>query len=100
MGETSKERYRLVRGLILKFLVKEHPGPLYIDEILLLLDDLGFAITREELLSHLSYLEEGILIRIEKRIFGEIEFRKIFITRNGINVLDGFIKDVGIDVRF
>ena len=100
MAETSKERYRVVRGLMLKFLTKEHPGPLYVDEILLLLDDLGFAITKEELFSHISYLEEGKLIRVEKRTYGAVEFVKIFVTRDGLNVHNGFAKDVGIDVRF
>ena len=98
MAEPNKERYRIVRGLILRFLSKVHPAPLYITEILLLLDDLGFAVTKEELTSHIAYLEEGKLIKVEKSVYGTIEFVKIFATRNGLNINNGFDTDIGIDV--
>jgi len=101
MAETKKERYRRVRGTILKFLAHQHPGPLEFKEMHFLLDDMSYTITDDELRSHLSYLQEGNLISIDKRKTGGIEFEMIRVTRNGLNILDGFgPKDNGIDVKF
>jgi len=100
MVETKKERYRRIRGAILKLLAHQHPGPLDIKEIHFLLDDMSFTIPEEELRSHLSYLAEGNLVIHEKRKSGGIQIEMIVITRDGLNVLDGFSKDIGIDTRF
>ncbi len=100
MSEIKKERYRRIRGLILKFLAHQHPGPLDIKEIHALLDDSGYSITEEELRSHLEYLSEGEMIQTEKRKTGGLTVEMIRIRRNGLNILDGFMKDVGIDTRF
>lgn len=100
MAETKKERYRRVRGAILKLLAHQHPGPLDAKEIHFLLDDLGFTIREEELKSHLCYLKEKELLKIEERKSGGILIEMIRITADGLNVLDGFQKDIGVDVRF
>jgi repressor of nif and glnA expression len=101
MVETKKERYRRIRGAILKLLAHQHPGPLDIKEIHFLLDDMGFSIPEEELRSHLSYLSEGKLLIHGKRKSGGIQTEMIVITRDGLNILDGFGPgDVGIDIRF
>jgi repressor of nif and glnA expression len=100
MTEAKKERYRRIRGALLKLLAKQHPGPLDIKEVHFLLDDMGYPITEEELRSHLSYLAEGKLIIHNKRKSGGVEIEMIVISRDGLNVLDEFVKDVGIDTRF
>jgi hypothetical protein len=102
MTEIKKERYRRIRGLILKFLAHQHPGPLDIREIHALLDDSKFSITLEELKSHLSYLAErkDPLIQIEKRTPGGVTMEMVRITGDGLNVLDKFTKDVGVNVEF
>jgi len=101
MSETKKERYRRIRGAILKLLAYQHPGPLDIKEIHFLLDDMRYTITQEELQSHLCYLSEGKLLIVEKRMAGGICIEMVRITRDGLNVLDGFgAGDVGVDVRF
>ena len=101
MAETKKERYRRVRGTILKLLAHQHPGPLEFKELHFLLDDMSYSITGDELRSHIAYLEEGGLVSIDKRKTGGIQFEMIRITHNGLNVLDGFgPKDNGVDIRF
>ncbi len=100
MAETKRERYRRIRGAILKLLAHQHPGPLDVKEIHFLLDDLDLTIREEELKSHLGYLEEKGFLKVEKRKSGGIEIEMIRISADGLNVLDGFQKDVGVDVRF
>lgn len=100
MAETKKERYRRIRGAILKLLALQHPGPLDIKELHFLLDDMGYSLSIEELQSHLSYLQEGSLVSVDKRKTGGVEIEMVRVTRDGLNVLDGFTKDVGIDTRF
>jgi DNA-binding PadR family transcriptional regulator len=100
MIEENKERYRRIRGAILKLLAHQHPGPLHIREIHFLLDDLRFTISSHELDSHVSYLEEKGFVISEERKSGGLEARMIRITANGLNILDQFNDDVGIDTRF
>jgi DNA-binding transcriptional ArsR family regulator len=101
MSDPKKEKYRQIRGSILQLLAHQHPGPLEIREILFLLDDLDLAITQEELRSHLSYLEEKRLIKIEERVAGGIKREMVRITADGLNVLDKFGPgDVGVNVDF
>jgi repressor of nif and glnA expression len=100
MTEIQKERYRKIRGNILRVLIKWHPAPLDSKEIHVFLDDLGYSITKEELESHLSYLEEPGYIQIEKRKAEGFEIRKIRIMKKGIDIIDKFTSDIGIDVRF
>lgn len=100
MTEPKKEKYRQIRGSILQLLAHQHPGPLTIKEILFLLDDLGLTITEEELRSHLAYLEEKGLIKTEERTAGGITREMVRITADGLNVLDKFTKDVGVNVEF
>jgi hypothetical protein len=98
--EPKKERYRLIRGWILNFLAQKHPAPLHPNEIHCYLDDVGLTITIEELESHLCYLKEKGYIKIEEGKFGDTIVKKIRISADGLNILDKFIKDVGIKVEF
>ncbi len=100
MAETKKERYRRIRGAILKLLAHQHPAPLDFKEVHFLLDDLGFTIREEELRSHLCYLKEKGFVKFDKRRSGGIEIEMVRITADGLNVLDGFTNDIGIDARF
>ena len=109
MLEPKKERYRRIRGAILKLLAYEHgesldenPGTLDIKVLHFSLDNLGYTITEEELRSHLYYLEnkKPPLVKLEKRKTGKVEIVMISITPDGLDVLDGFKPDAGIDTRF
>jgi hypothetical protein len=99
MDKIKRERFRKVRGLILYSLVRAYPAPLDYYEIRCFLDDLRYTITEEELIFHLAYLKEGKLVEIEERGRGEIKRELVRATRDGINVRDGRIQDIGIDVE-
>jgi len=98
--EPKKERFRRVRGAILKLLAHEHPKPIDCKVLHFLLDDLGYTIDDEECASHISYLEEKEYIKIEKRKGGGVRIKMITVCCKGLDLLDGFIKDPGVDVRF
>lgn len=100
MAEANKERYRRIRGTILKLLAHEHPGP--IDTVVLhrLLDDLRYAITMDEEMSHLAYLEDKGCVKFDLRRTTGVEIVMVTITAQGLDVLDGFSAACGVDVRF
>jgi hypothetical protein len=107
--EPKKERYRRIRGAILKFLAYEHgdspcenPGSIDMKVLHYSLDNIGYPITEEELRSHLFYLENKTppLISIERRKVGRLEIMMVCITPDGLDILDGFKTDAGIDTRF
>ena len=101
MAEPKKERFRRVRGAILKLLAHEHPKPVDCKVLHFLLDDLGYTIDEEECSSHISYLEEKGYIKIEKRKGGGVRIKMITISAPGLDLLDDFgKKDPGVDVRF
>lgn len=99
--DAKKERYRRIRGLILKLLVMEHPGAIDAKVLHYLLDDLHYAMGEEEFMSHMQYLAEGGLVRREARKSAGVEVEFYIATREGMNLIDGFgPQDVGVDVRF
>lgn len=98
--EAKKERYRRIRGAILKFLAHEHPGPLDFKVLHFLLDDLKYNITEEELESHIVYLADKGFVKRETRKSTGVEIEMVTATPKGLDVLDRFVEDVGVDVRF
>lgn len=102
MTDPRKERYRRIRGAILKLLAHEHPNHIDAKVLHFLLDDLGYTMSEEELDSHLAYLAEppGECVRVDTRESTDIRIKMVVITRKGLNVLDGFAADCGVDVRF
>ena len=84
----------------MKCLAHWHPAPLQIEEIHSLLDHLGLTITDEELRSHLYYLKEKNLLLIEYREAGGIRIEMVRISADGLDVLDKFSKDIGVNVEF
>ncbi len=95
----KKERYRRIRGAILKLLAYEHPRPVDSKVIQLLLDDLKYSITEEECQSHICYLSGKGLVQKELRRCRGIRLEMVTISPTGLDVLDGFIEDVGVDTR-
>jgi len=98
--DANKERFRRIRGLILKLLVKEHPKPTDLKVLYCLLDDLRYAITDEEFASHLAYLEGKGYVSQSSRKTSGVEIVFCSITPHGIDIVDGFKDDVGVDVSF
>lgn len=100
MPEAKKERYRRIRGAILKLLACEHPKWVDGKVLYFLLDDLNMTISEEEFESHLAYLEERGLIKKEERKSGKLKLSMLLISSKGLDVLDGFENEVGVDTRF
>ena len=88
--------------MILKLLACEHPGSIDLKVLHFSLDNLGYTITEEEMRSHLDYLEKKKpgLIKVEKRKTGRVELEIATVTPDGLDVLDGFRTDPGIDTNF
>ncbi len=100
MTEAKKEKYRRVRGAILKLLAHQHPGPIDFKVLHYLLDDLRYTITEEELESHIVYLADKKFVVRETRKSSGVEIEMITVSPDGLDVLDGFREDIGIDTRF
>lgn len=97
--DLKKERYRRIRGAILRLLAYEHPKPVDSKVIHLLLDDLKYSITEEECQSHICYLTEKGFVNMELRKSSGIRLEMITVSPAGLDLLDGFIQDVGVDTR-
>ena len=98
--DAKKERYRRIRGAILKMLAYEHPRPVDSNVIHLLLDDLRYSVTEEECQSHITYLAEKGFLHRECRKGSGVKLEMVTISPAGLDVLDGFVQDVGVDTRF
>jgi len=99
--DAKKERYRRIRGAALKLLAHEHPGSIDFVVLHRLLDDLRMTMTEEELLSHLTYLQEKGCVRMDRRGTTGVEIVMVTVTADGLDVLDGFPghECSGVDVR-
>jgi hypothetical protein len=98
--EVKKEKYKRIRGTILKLLAYQHPGTIDSKVLYFLLDDLSYTISEDEFKSHCCYLAEKNLIKIEERKTSGVEIQMIVISSRGLDLLDGFIDELGVDVRF
>ena len=98
--DVKREKYRRIRGAILKFLADAHPGAIDSKVLHHLLDDVRYTMTEDEFLSHVIYLTELGYARKEERGAADMAVTMYVITARGLNLLDGFTADVGVDVRF
>jgi repressor of nif and glnA expression len=98
--DTGKERYKRIRGAILKLLAYQHPGAVDFKVLHYLLDDLGYTISEQECESHVCYLAEKSLVNKNKRKSGGITIYMVTVTPRGLDVLDGFVAEAGVDTNF
>lgn len=98
--DVKRERYRRIRGAILKFLATAHPGAIDSKVLYHLLDDVRYTMTEDEFQSHAIYLTELGYVRKEGREAAGVSVTMYVVTPQGLNLLDGFTADVGVDVRF
>ena len=99
-NDPKRERVRRINGAILTLLSHGRPYPLDLEVIHNVLNDLNFSISEDELWSRCAFLKERKLINIESRYFGGVQIEEAQLTSDGLRVLDGFAKDVCVDVRF
>lgn len=98
--DAKKERYKRIRGAVLKLLAHQHPGCLDKKVLYYLLDDLGYTIAEDECDSHTAYLADKGFVVLEKKGSSGVNIEMIGITPKGLDLIDGFVVDVGVDVRF
>lgn len=95
------ETYRRIRGAILKVLAREYPhGAVDAKIISLLIEDLGFKAGESECEGHLAYLVDKKYAVKDERVSSGIRITLASITPSGLDLLDGFLQDVGVNVRF
>jgi hypothetical protein len=98
--EPKKEKYKRIRGAILKLLAHQHPGAIDFKVLHYLLDDLRYTISGEECSSHICYLAQKGLVNKEMRSSGGVDITMVTISPRGLDVLDGFINETGVDIEF
>ena len=95
----EKQTYRVVRGTILKILVKEFPRPVDSKALLFTLRDLGTELSAKELSGHTEYLSAKDYIAASKRSISGINIEMLTATPAGLDVVDEFDKDIGISTE-
>lgn len=94
------EKYKRIRGAILKLLAHQHPWPIDSKVLYFLLDDLRLTITDDEFKSHCAYLLQKGYLKQEKRKTSGVEIEMLTITPQGLDVLDGLVPEHGVDRNF
>ena len=99
MRSVNTEKNRRIRIAILELLRTEYPGALDMKVLHFSLDNLGYPLPVETLGAHLQYLKEkGFAYLEQKKGYGfAIAFASL--TAAGWDLLDGHIKEKGIDER-
>lgn len=91
------ERYRRVRGAVLRVLAKEHPRPVDLKVLRVLMNELGYGLDDRECLGHIEYLAEKEFVRREEKKAGGLRIMLVSISANGLDLIDGLKEDIGID---
>lgn len=100
MTDAKVERYKRVRGALLKVLANYYPGVVDSKVLEALATDLGFEMRDRECDGHIAYLAEKGFASLTKRKAEGIEIHIVKITAKGLDLLDGIVEDPGVDVRF
>lgn len=90
MTNNERQRFRRVRGYILKILAEEHPRP--VDKMVLhaVLDNMDYTISMEELESHICYLADPQKDYVRSETRARFNIVMVQITSKGLDLLDGF----------
>lgn len=95
MNEMAAVKQKRIRFLILKITAPEHPMPLDAVIIRRCLMNHGYPIPMKDLESHLAYLAEKQMVKLEERRDYGITLASI--TAKGLDVVEGRTTDPGID---
>lgn len=98
--DPRREQFRRIRGAILKLLAQGYPATLDAKILFLQVRELGLDIAEHEFRGHLAYLSEKAFIEKEERSAGDIILRIVRITARGLDLLDGYTEDHGVEVKF
>ena len=92
------QKNKRLRTAILGLLKTEYPDSLDIKILRFSLDAIGYTLREADLSAHLRYLEEkGLIRQTTKKGYGfSISF--VSLTARGWDLLDGSIKEHGVDI--
>lgn len=95
-------RNKKIRGWIVRILQRAYPAGFEADTLHKQLTDLGYAVTKNELIANLTYLKEDGFIENPQFGIGSFydglnnEFYKL--TTKGVDLAEGTISDKGVDL--
>jgi len=96
---TTSVKNKRIRIALLNLLKTEYPGALDLKALQFAMDNLGYPMPGGMLEAHLRYLEEKGYVHLQRcKGFGfEIAFASL--TASGWDLLDGLIKERGVDAE-
>lgn len=96
---TTSVKNRRIRIALLSLLKTAYPGALDIKSLQFALDNLGYPMPEGMLDAHLKYLEEKGYVYLEKKKGFGFEIAFVSLSAMGWDLIDGYIKERGIDEK-
>lgn len=94
---TTTAKNRRIRIALLNLLKTEYPGALDTKALRFALDNLGYPMPEGSLHAHLRYLEEKGCAKLERREGHGFSIAFTYLTARGWDLIDGHLKERGID---
>lgn len=91
------EKNRRIRATVLELLKTEYPGALDTKILRFSLDNLGYSMRARDLEAHIGYLQEKGLLKADRKKGYGFDLSFVSLTARGWDLLDGCIRDKGID---
>lgn len=96
---TTYAKNRRIRIALLSLLKSEYPSGVDLKVLRFAMDNLGYPLPEGRLEAHLRYLEEKGYAQLEHRRAFDFEIDFASLTADGWDLLDGQVREGGIDVR-
>lgn len=94
-------RNKKVRGWVVRILQRAYPAGFEADTLWRQLTDLGYAVTKSELLANLAYLKEDGFVenpQFGNRLMDSLSNELYKLTTKGVDLAEGTISDPGVDL--
>lgn len=94
------QRNKKVRGWVVRILQRAYPAGLETGTLLRQLNDLGYSVTGKDLQATLAYLQEDGFIELQNfgALYGELNNTFYKLTTKGIDLYEGSVSDLGVDL--
>jgi len=96
---TTSVKNKRIRIALLNLLKTEYPGALDLKALQFAMDNLGYPMPGGMLEAHLRYLEEKGYVHLQRRKGFGFEIAFASLTASGWDLLDGLIKERGVDAE-
>jgi len=99
MLELEAQRNKKIRGWIVRILQRAYPAGLEPETLRKQLNDLGYQVTARDTMAALAYLkEDGFAENPQFGAMMELENEFFKLTTKGIDLAEGSVQDVGVDL--